>query len=373
MTQQPDGPVPSDKEVAEARALISEFDRTMRWNPWIVKERGAAYSAAHDVLARHAPPDPDEREMSPEEIQAEVDRREADFNARMEENFARQQREEEQQRRDQAERAQHYDERRSLARLALLEQHGMRRSAVRERESIFEYGPVSNEPQDARRVWLNRAEREIAEAEKWIKNLEPVVGDAETVIDEHGWLPSERREAFFREFAHDREHEVMKLRDRRRDLKAELMTAEGLERRAELREQLKRSVKRLEHLEAIPPLTPSDMCSECPWPEDWHEIGTTLSFEMDGYLRQPCASWPGWNETRRFCREKAKQLLEEWNNPKSSVSAPPKPERLAVIPAGTPIAEVIAQLTAIQEERPEAEMRSGKRGTFEVWTIPSSP
>jgi hypothetical protein len=249
----------------------------------------------------------------------------------------------------------------------------MLRSAIRDRDGTFEYGPAPDEPRDPRRVWLDGAEREIAEAEKLIRLLEPVVGDPETVIDENGWLPAERREEWFSRFARGRQSEVATLRERRRDLTAELKAAKGRETRADLRNQLKRAVKRLEYLEAIPPMTPADICSECPWPEDWHEIGTTLSLEMDGYLKQPCPSWPIWQEQLKIGRARFLKVMEDYNNPKPPVPVAPRPERIAVFDAGTPVADIISRLTAIQAKHPEAEMRSGKRGTFEIWAVPEPP
>jgi hypothetical protein len=360
--------MPTDEEIAAAEALIAEVHGTMRWSPWVMQDHGTEYLAAHDLLARAAPPDPDAPKMSPEGIQAYVDQRMAELDARIEADFARQEREEAQRRREQAERAQHYDGRRALARLALLEQHGMLRSAIRHRDETLEYGPVPDDPRNPRRVWLDKAEGEIIEAERLIGLLEPVVGDPETVIDENGWLPAERREEFFTKFAGDRESEVIELRERRRDLTAELKAAKGRETRAELREQLKRAVKRLEYLEAIPPMTPVDMCSECAWPEDWHEIGTTLSLEMDGCLTQPCLSWPMYQEHLKIGLARAMKVIEKYNKPKPPpVPVAPRPERIAVFDAGTPVADVISRLAAIQADHPEAEMRSGKRGTFEIW------
>jgi hypothetical protein len=83
-----------------------------------------------------------------------------------------------------------------------------------------------------------------------------------------------------------------------------------------VRKQLKRTVNRLEHLEAIPPMMPADMCSECAWPEEWQETGTTLSFIMDGCLKQPCPSWPKWQEQAKVGRARALKVSEDCHNPK---------------------------------------------------------
>jgi len=46
---------------------------------------------------------------------------------------------------------------------------------------------------------------------------------------------------------------------------------------------------------------------------------------------------------------------------------PPKPEPLAVVASGLPIAEVIRQLTGLQANYPTARVRRGNRNRWEIW------
>src|SRR5581483_6173493 len=58
-------------------------------------------------------------------------------------------------------------------------------------------------PPDADNLWAParaRAGRAAAGARRWIAELAPVVGDPETVLDEHGRLPRDRRDLFLAEF-----------------------------------------------------------------------------------------------------------------------------------------------------------------------------
>jgi hypothetical protein len=50
---------------------------------------------------------------------------------------------------------------------------------------------------------------------------------------------------------------------------------------------------------------------------------------------------------------------------------PPKP--IAVLAPGVPIEEVIAQLTTIQADHPNAQVRHGKGRRWEIWPAPTPP
>ncbi len=45
----------------------------------------------------------------------------------------------------------------------------------------------------------------------------------------------------------------------------------------------------------------------------------------------------------------------------------PKPQPLAVVPSGLPIAEVVAKLSELQEQYPDAEVRRGRANRWELW------
>ena len=154
-------------ELERARSLMDGIHRSLSWNPWVLKDRAAEYKAACALVDQHAKSQLDYVEISREEIEAEVSRRMAELDARIEADFAQQERRRAEREREQAERAPLYDRRREMAQLVLLEQQGRRISAIRERDEILESGPVSDNPRDTGRVWLAKAKKGIADG-AWV-------------------------------------------------------------------------------------------------------------------------------------------------------------------------------------------------------------
>jgi hypothetical protein len=54
-------------------------------------------------------------------------------------------------------------------------------------------------------------------------------------------------------------------------------------------------------------------------------------------------------------------------NEKPTKPPAPRPEPLAVVASGVPIAEVIRQLTDLQAKYPTARVRRGNRNRWEIW------
>jgi hypothetical protein len=82
-----------------------------------------------------------------------------------------------------------------------------------------------------------------------------VVGDPETVADEHGRLPRDRREAFRCEFAAKVNAEVSGLNEELPALRASLRATRDRRERAAAREELRRGTARLAYLQALPMFT----------------------------------------------------------------------------------------------------------------------
>lgn len=269
---------------------------------------------------------------------------------------------------DRAQRASRYDAKRARARLALIEQQVRIAHAVREREDILARSPASIGPRDPLGVARINAERDISDAERWVKELIPRVGDPETVVDEHGWLPSERRERFLSEFAAKISAEVSELHEQLPALRAELKVTQGRRKRATIREKMRERMARLAYLEAVPPFTAPDMCSECPWPMSWHDIGVTFCLTTGAILSEPCPAWPVWREQLATGLVRVMEMMQQRKAPPAP---PPTPQPLAVIPSGASVEETIARLTAVQAEHPGAEVRRGKRNGWEIWAAPT--
>jgi hypothetical protein len=107
------------------------------------------------------------------------------------------------------------------------------------------------------------------------------------------------------------------------------------------------------------------MCSDCYTPLLQH--GWKLAPQGEVL----CAAWP----RHRARIESVRQMLftaAERNRAKNEPPPPPKPQPLAVIKSGLPIAEVIAQLSELQKQYPDARVRRGDRNRWELWPADST-
>lgn len=260
-----------------------------------------------------------------------------------------------------------YDPVRARARLALIEQQVKLARATRVREDYLARPPV---PDGIPVPWaraLSEAEADIADASRQVEALAPLAGDPETVTDEHGTLPAQRRERFLGEFAAKVNAEVSGLHQRLLALRAELRAATGRKDQAALQEELSKGSARLAYLQTLPPFTAADMCSECPSPKAWHDTVVTFCLETGAILSEPCPAWPEWNKKLIAGALAVHEMLQGRQAP----SRPrPRPQPLEVIAAGAPVEEVIARLTAVQAAHPGAQVREGKGG-LEIWPAPA--
>jgi hypothetical protein len=348
------GAVASAAEFAQARSLIMEIHQLEEWNPWVREDRTGEYEAAVAVFGQWTRAEPDFRQKTDEEIQAEHEQWRADLEISTKAEAVRRNQE-------RAARAAAYDPEWAHARLALLEQRAALDAAVEERDGIASRQLYPAMPEDARQQRLVELDRTIAERTVAVQDLAGRMGDAEAVADENGWLPSERREFFLQVFAAQRVEEVRELRERVTRQRAELKATKGRTERAPICDALRKDSGRLEFLEAIPPLTAADMCSECVSPASWHGYRWKLSEASP--CCGPCSAWPQWRQRLQKVREMPLASATKQSGPPPS----PEPQPLTVIPGGLPIEEVITRLTAIQADHPGATVRRGRRNQWEVW------
>jgi hypothetical protein len=254
--------------------------------------------------------------------------------------------------------------------LALIEQQVTLARAVKDHEKILARQTLAADPENLWGTKRLQAEAAIVDAERRIQELTPMAGDPETVVDEHGRLPPERREQFLAEFAAAFNAEVGTLHERLPGLRAKLQSTRGRKERAAIREELHKGTARLAYLEALPPFTARDMCSECPWPMSWHDTVTTFCLETGAILSEPCRAWPVWRETLLTAALRVHEMLKQREQRKQQQPASqPEPQLLAVLPAESSLAETVTQLTAIQAEHPDAQIRRGKQNCWEIWTM----
>jgi hypothetical protein len=357
-------PVPGATATAEefiaARSRIREIHQSSWWNPWLITDRGGEYDAAWEICRQWRRAEPDLPPKTLEEYEAEREQRLAEAQARAAAEL-------EQAERDRAERAERYDAQRAQARLALLEEQGILSSKVRERDEILSRN-LSAAAQDSRRdEHLAGLQAEIAGAQQVVDELAAAAGDPETVSDERGWLPAERRELSLTRFAAQRAAEVCDLRARIPARQAGLKTLTGQAERAERREALRKDTARLAALEAMPPMQAADMCSECVSPAR-HSPGATYNLDDGSVTGGPCPAWPRWAQKLEMLH---RELRRRTSNPAEPPAPPPEP--IAVISAGVPIEDIIAQLAKVQAHHPGADVRQGKRNRWEIWAPEHPP
>lgn len=328
-------------EFIAAQAVFSEIIHDGRWNPWVRDDRQAEYDHAIEVMDQWRRAEPGHRMLTTRQLEA---------------RWAKQDRE-----RDRAlaelkktreSRKTKFNEERATARVALIEQ----RSRLDYEESVLSgYRDGSRFPgmdSSRRQEKLEELKQFVTLRRSEIERLTPIVGNPETVIDENGWLPHERRGAMFFHYRFDREQKVKRLRTEIPELEA------AVDRKDRVKLDMKR--RELNELLAVPPLTPDDMCSDCPTPVADHGWTTPPYWG-------PCPAWPGW----RARLQKAWTILEggtrEAEAAEKQPPAPPKPQPLATIPSGLPIAEITARLQDLQTQFPDAEVRRGRANRWELW------
>jgi len=162
-------------------------------------------------------------------------------------------------------------------------------------------------------------------------------------------------------FRFNRQDKVRRLRHEARELQASLTDTSDKSERKKLRADLARVTSELEYQLGIPPITAEKMCSECPTPVTQHGWSSTGS-----HSASPCPAWPGW--AARW--EKAVQMMSQFNARHSDATqqAPiSQPQPLAVLASGLPIADVVSQLAALQQQFPHAVVKRGRANRWELW------
>jgi hypothetical protein len=217
----------------------------------------------------------------------------------------------------------------------------------------------------------DKAEHRMAERQEAAKQLRSRLGDPEQILDSGGYSPAERREM-------------------------NLSSHMSLWRHPLLRElHNNKQRRRFNVLLAMRPPEPAAMCSECEAPSQWHEYALSLCLfrsdpPTDSTAAKIAALMPGWWARCSACTRY--QLEHQWGhnalpdfngeqwramlpstlrelfapNPPKPRQPVARPKPLAVIAAGK-IDEVLSRLAEAQARFPDAEVRSGPRGTWELW------
>lgn len=342
-----DGATATFDEFVLARTRMREIHADAIWNSWIREDRGQELQDAMAVFDQWRRAEPGFRPMTGDEVEAWMAECDAKFEASRKESD-----------RQRRERIPTYDEEREKARLSLLEDEAALRRQKADLAGLVDGSLFPSMDPARRTAEIASGESSLASREEAADRLRMVVGDPETVVDRQGRLPQERRELSLVGFSCWRIAEVQRLRTSIADLRSTLAAATDRAERSRVRDELGSQTRRAEILEGIPRLDAAVMCSECDHPMSWHDEARIILPEMG-----PCPAWPRWAERIRSVRE----MIMSMARLRSSEPEKPKPKPFAVIPSGLPIADVLARLTQVQTEHPDAVVKRGSANKWEIW------
>jgi hypothetical protein len=188
------GATATAEEFVAARSLFMDVHREGRWNPWVLEDRAAEREHAMHVMDQWRRAEPGHRMLTTRQLEA----RWARHDRRREQARAKRQEEREA-------RKAHFDQERANARLALIEHQSRLEHEVSE---IAGYRDGSRFPKmepTRRQEEIAALEDSIERRRSEIERLAVIVGDPETVVDQNGWLPKERREYMLLYYRFDRD------------------------------------------------------------------------------------------------------------------------------------------------------------------------
>ena len=341
------GATASADEFIAARTLFLQLHQESRWNPWVLDHHQAELEHATDVMDEWRRAEPGHRMLTSRQIEARM--------ARHKRGRAREQAKRDAER--DSRKAQHVPER-SEARLALIEQQSRLDYEIEVLAGFRDGTRFPAMDSTRREREIDELEQSVDERRQEIERLITVVGDAEQVVDKHGWLPIDRRERMLLHYKYDRQGKVQQLRQEISQLEVRLTAPIDRKERANIRTEIATLRHRLDELLAVPPLNAEDMCSECPTPLSKHGWVTP---PYEG----PCPAWPRW--AARLQRARGILMSASRSEPAAVGPVAPKPQPLAVIPSGLPIAEVTKRLQDLAKQHPNAEVRRGRANRWELW------
>ncbi|WP_054814830.1 hypothetical protein [Nocardia arizonensis] len=345
------GATATAEQFVSARTLIVALHADSRWNPWILEDRADEYASATEIFKQWTRAEPDFEPRTAADIDAGMEEWDREWKAEREHL--------EQVRKS---RIPQFDHARETARLRLLEAQAQLTHHLEQRDGLASGELFPKMPQKKRADDIAECSQRIGVLETELIELQQLLGDPETVVDEYGQLPADRRRMSLTRFQLRREQRVGELRESTCRAEAELAT-KGLDRAArnKIRQTLNKDRGELDALVAVPPMHADSMCSECATPMTWH------GFVMSGHLARyqgPCPAWPRWAQHIDGVRKEFWALAAARREKEPEA---PKPQPIAVLPSKMSIAEVIERLTRIQSEHPDAEVRRGSRNKWEIW------
>jgi len=313
-----------------------------------MEEQAAELERAQQIMEQWERAEPDFKRKTKRQLEAEM--------ARWDRDFQRKQKHREQHRQENLKR---YDPQRESARLELLEQQCVLAHKTDEAAALRSGEHFPSMPAGRRAEQVAGLDQAMERHRAAVERLGPVVGDPEDVPDQHGLLPADRRPWSLYRFRERRIAEVRKIRALLPDLEMQIKATDDRAERSKLRAEHDSKKWRLDKLLAVPRLETEGMCADCATPANKHGY---VSPPFD----HPCPAWPG----QRAIHAEAMRMLDSFrrrDTERSEQAPEPKPEALAVVPSGLPIAEVVQRLQELQARYPDAEVRRGRANRWELW------
>ncbi len=334
------------EDLLTAQRRWFEIFHEAHWNPWREKELQPEVEWSEKVMGDWERAEADHRPMTKRRISA--------INAAITRKVQAARRADEA-RWEEAKAS--YDPERERARYALLEQQCIIVSQRIEAEELRSGTRFPGMAPDRRAQQLAELEAKIASRTRDIRRLEGIVGDPETVVDEDGKLPRDRRRWNIIWYGILRRRWIEELREATTELHQNRADTKDRKEKSGIDAQLWSMERRLNVLLAIPRLEAEDMCADCYAPLSQHGDG-------DVFETSPCPAWPlnaaRWERVREILRGSQERI-------DAAKPEPPKPQPLATLPGSLPIAEVIERLSALQQEHPDAVVKRGRANRWELW------
>lgn len=225
-TRLPGGQSTGEQVIRAWEEMCKLNDDAQQWNSWEEDHEARVHEQWWPILTEW-------ENGAPKRLPAEFEAYMAALDAEFDERWA------EDERRRASLVARDYDQDRARQRLALLQA---------EASAAFFRHVLANSATAAQAA---AAEQSIIKADAVVAGLRKELGDPDLIIDNKGYLPSERRERHLREHMHCWRHPV-------------------------LRAWSGKHPKQFHALLRMPRPEPAVMCSECQAPREWHEYALSL-------------------------------------------------------------------------------------------------
>jgi len=241
------GATASAEEFIAARALFIELNNDAVWNPWVREERAADIDEGAEVMSQWQRAEPGHRHLSLKQWESRQERRERQQEQQRAKDEARRDR-------DKA----RYDEQRSTARLRLIEVRSRLDFEIAELAGFREGTKYPAMEPKRRANEIEELEQKVERLRAEVDRLTPIVDDPEDVVDQHGWLPRDRREHTWWSYRLVRERKVRDLKRQVPELEAALKATtdrtERRERRAKLAEATTRVTEFVNNTDTAGPM-----------------------------------------------------------------------------------------------------------------------